>query len=98
MDPASRADVSATEPDALEVRRQLEYAEQLLACFQQVVGHELPNHLIAIQGLARVLEMEEGANLTSDSHEYLRRLAANAGRVQLLTSALAEIGRARRDS
>lgn len=90
--------VSVSEADAAEVQRQLAFAEQLLAVFQQVVGHELPNHLIAIQGLVRVLEMEEGANLTPESREYLQRLAASAGRVQTLTSALAEIGRARRES
>ncbi len=50
--------VSVSEADAAEVQRQLAFAEQLLAVFQQVVGHELPNHLIAIQGLVRVLEME----------------------------------------
>jgi signal transduction histidine kinase len=93
MEATSQANESATES-----RRELEYAEQLLACFQQVVGHELPNHLIAIQGLVRVLELEEGASLSLQSHEYLKRLAASAGRVQTLTSAVAEIGRARRDS
>ncbi len=85
-----------TDPKALE--RQLEFAEQLLACFQQVVGHELPNHMIAIQGLLRVLEFEEGEHLSLESLDYLHRLAASAGRVQGLTTALAEIGRARRDS
>ena len=94
----SRSSVLETGAVGGELPRQLELAEQLLACFQQVVGHELPNHLIAIQGLARVLELEEGAHLNPTSREYLHRLAANAGRVQTLTSALAEIGRARRDS
>src|SRR5258708_14346566 len=98
MGEASRADFLATEPDAAELQRRLEFAEQLLACFQQVVGHELPNHLIAIQGLARVLEIEEGASLNPESREYLRRLGANAGRGQLLPSPLAGIGRAPPDS
>jgi signal transduction histidine kinase len=98
MRAADPADPPGMPPDAADLQRRLDYAEQLLACFQQVVGHELPNHLIAIQGLVRVLELEEGAGLNPESREYLKRLAASAGRVQTLTSAVAEIGRARRDS
>ena len=31
------------------LQRELRGAEQLLACFQQAMGHDMPNHLVAIQ-------------------------------------------------
>jgi signal transduction histidine kinase len=77
--------------------RQLAEAEQLLACFQQVVGHDLPNQLIALQGLIRVLELEEAERLSADGRGYLQRLRSIAHRAHSRISALAEIGRERRD-
>jgi signal transduction histidine kinase len=70
----------------------LERAERLLASFQQVLGHDLPNHLIAVQGLARVLELEEGERLSPAGRELLARLSAAAQRAHGLVSTLAEIG------
>ena len=32
--------------------------ERLLACYQQALGHDLPNKLVALQGIARLLEEE----------------------------------------
>ena len=84
--------------ESAEPRRRLEQAEQLLACFQQVVGHDLPNHFISIQGLVRVLEFEENARLSPQGRDYLLRLATNVGRIQTLIGGLAEIGRARREN
>jgi len=85
-------------PESAEPRRLLEQVQQLWALFQQVVGHDLPNHFISIQGLVRVLELEENAKLSSQGRDYLRRLANNVGRIQTLIGGLAEIGRARREN
>ena len=84
-------------PDAEALRRRLAQAERLLACFQKAVGHELPNQLVAIQGLAQVLDLEEGERLSPDGREYLTRLAAAARRTHTLVRALADVGRAWRD-
>ncbi len=70
----------------------------LLACFQKALGHELPNQLVAAQGLLRLLEMEEGERLTTDGRDYLRRLSAGAERSHTLIHALAEIVRAARST
>ncbi len=97
MDATQQSDAPETPVDLAELRRRLEQAEQLLACFQQVAGHELPNHLIAIEGLVRVLELEEKDHLRPQSRDYLQRLSGVAQRAHSLVSSLAEIGRARRD-
>jgi len=70
--------------------------ERLLALLQKALGHELPNQLLAIQGLARVLDMEEGERLRPESKEFLARLAAAAQRTHELIRMLAEFIRATR--
>lgn len=84
----------SSEPTCAEARR-LRHAERLLACFQKALGHELPNQLVAAQGLARLLE-EEGNRLSPEGRECLGRLAAAVGRAHALVSELAELGRAGR--
>jgi len=70
--------------------------EQLLALLQKSLGHELPNQLLAIQGLARVLDMEEGERLGAEGKDFLSRLAAAAQRTHELIRMLAEFIRASR--
>jgi signal transduction histidine kinase len=67
--------------------------ERLLAVLQKALGHELPNHLIALQGLTRLLELEEGERLSAAGKEYLGRLAAGAAKAHALVAALAEVAR-----
>src|SRR5205085_1375403 len=64
--------------------------ERLLAMLQKALGHELPNRLIAVRGLAALLELEDGARLGAEGREYLARLAAEADRAHALVFALAE--------
>ena len=64
---------------------------RLLAVLQKGLGHELPNQLIAVQGLARLLEMEGGERLTAEGRDYLARLAAGAAKAHALVAALAEV-------
>lgn len=68
--------------------------EQLLALLQKTLGHELPNQLIAVQGLARLLDLEAGATLNPDCQDYLQRLAAAAQRAHETVRALGDFLRA----
>jgi signal transduction histidine kinase len=68
-------------------------AERLLACYQQAVGHELPNLLVALQGTARLLEQDAGDRLDPETRTGLVRLADLAGRVHDFVAALADVGR-----
>jgi signal transduction histidine kinase len=81
-----------------ELRRRLERAERMLACHQMALGHELPNHLVALSGLLQLLATEEESQLGADGREYLRRIMAATQRVQTLVGRLAEMGRVLRDS
>src|SRR6266498_4158245 len=73
--------------------RALARAERLLACFQQAVGHELPNLLVALQGTARLLEQDAGDRLDAETRSGLVRLGNLAARVHEVVAALAEVGR-----
>lgn len=68
--------------------------EGLLALLQKMLGHELPNQLIAVQGMARLLQMEAGEQLGPEPRTYLDRLAAGALRAHETVRALAELIRA----
>jgi signal transduction histidine kinase len=73
------------------LQRELKSTGQLLACFRQAMGHDMPNHLVAIRGLVRLLEIEEKDRLAPASREYVQRLAAVTERVESLMRMLAEI-------
>jgi signal transduction histidine kinase len=66
---------------------------RLLAVLQKALGHDLPNVLVGVQGLARLLESEEGERLSADGRSYLARVAAGAARAHALVGALAEVAR-----
>jgi signal transduction histidine kinase len=68
--------------------------ERLLAAYQQALGHELPNRLVAIQGLVQLLQLEEADKLGPEGREYLDRVAGLSRRAHELVRALAEIGQA----
>ncbi len=85
-------------PDAANPeRRKIEQLERLLGCFQKALGHELPNQLVALQGMARLIEMEQADRLDEEGRTHLLRLADLARRTDDLIRALAEIGRLARD-
>ena len=73
-------------------------AERMLACFQQALGHELPNQMVAILSLARVLEETQAAVLDAEGRACLERLTAAAQRSGRQLNTLAEIGRLCRDA
>jgi signal transduction histidine kinase len=76
----------------------LKESERMLACWQQALGHELPNQMVAILGLARVLEETQAAVLDAEGRACLERLTAAAQRSGRLLNTLAEIGRLCRDA
>lgn len=63
-----------------------------LTLLHKALSHELPNHLVAIGGLARMLELEAGERL-GDGREYLTRLGAAGQRCNQLVKELAEVVR-----
>lgn len=71
-----------------------EATDRLLAALQKALGHELPNRLIAIQGFAQLLDLEEAERLSPDGRDYLRRLSAATQRASALIKGLAELVRA----
>lgn len=85
-------------PDAANpLRPRVDQLERLLACFQKALGHELPNQLVALQGLARLIEMEQADRLDDEGRAHLLRLADLARRADALIRSLAEIGRLTRN-
>jgi signal transduction histidine kinase len=68
--------------------------ERLLACFQKALGHELPNQLVAVQGLVQLLREEEAERLSPEGRECLQRLAGVVQRAHALVRELADVGRA----
>ncbi len=77
--------------------RRLEQIERLVGCFQQALGHELPNQLVALQGLARLVEREQGDRMNDEGRSHLLRMADLARRTDEVVRALAEISRLTRD-
>jgi len=71
--------------------------EPLQACFQEALGHELPNRLVAVGGLARLVLLEQAQRLDSEGKSYLERLAAAVRKTDELVRALAELGRLLRE-
>jgi signal transduction histidine kinase len=64
----------------------------LVACQQAFLGHELPNHLVALQGLARLLGED---NLPPEEAQPLaKRLAVLTRKVDVVSRRLADISRA----
>lgn len=69
--------------------------ERLLTCYQQALGHELPNQLVAIQGIVRILEEDE-EQLSESSRPWLHRLTQIIERAFKLSQQVAELGKALR--
>jgi light-regulated signal transduction histidine kinase (bacteriophytochrome) len=90
MDASSNTSAESPEP-ARDSGKQLARAERVLASFQQVLNHDLPNQMVAIQGLLQVLELEEGSRLSAEGQDYVRRLAAVTRRVQDMLATLKAI-------
>lgn len=64
---------------------------ELLRCFQKALGHELPNQLVAIQGLARLSQYADDPDFPPQA--LLQRIVPLVSRTDQMVRALAEIGR-----
>lgn len=90
-------DTSVDLRDADRERFAREQAERLLGCLQKAIGHELPNQLVAIQGLARVIDMDLPGNVNDETRGHLQRLASVVRRTDEFVRAVAQVGRWCRD-
>jgi signal transduction histidine kinase len=72
--------------------------EQLLGAFRHLLGHELPNQMIALQGLLRVLELDEADRLAPAGKDLLARLGTLAQEIHALVHRMAELCRLRQPS
>jgi signal transduction histidine kinase len=79
---------------AASIERRLARAERILTCFQKSLGHDLPNQLVALQGVLQVLELEEGSRLSAEGRDYLKRLGDISRRLRETITTLRAIGRA----
>jgi light-regulated signal transduction histidine kinase (bacteriophytochrome) len=59
---------------------------------QRFLGHNLPNHLVTIQGLARLVLQDQPNRLDEEGRLHLNRLADNASQVSELVRGLADLG------
>jgi signal transduction histidine kinase len=71
----------------------LQQLDQLARCYRKALGHELPNLLVALQGLARTLELEQGERLDDEGRAYLDRIIQAAQKADTLTRTLAGLGK-----
>jgi signal transduction histidine kinase len=67
--------------------------ERLLGVLRQGLGHDLANQLVAVRGLASLLETDEAERLSADGRDYLKRLSAAAVRAHALVADLADVAR-----
>jgi light-regulated signal transduction histidine kinase (bacteriophytochrome) len=65
-----------------------ESIERLQQGLQKALGHDLPNHLLAIQGMLQLVEREQGEKLGAEGRAYLKRLTAATARTQAFVRAL----------
>jgi signal transduction histidine kinase len=70
-------------------------AERLLSGMHKVLSHDLPNQIVAVQGLLQLLSLEEANRLTPTGLEYVRRLHKAAGRAAEMVRFLKEMERLR---
>jgi hypothetical protein len=73
-------------------------AERVLVGLHHVLGHDLPNQLVALQGLLQVLALEEGRRLTGEGQLYLSRAAAVARRLSGQVALIKAITRAHQNT
>ncbi len=70
-------------------------ADRLLVKMHQVLSHDLPNQIVALQSLLQLLELEEANRLGDEGRECLRRLHRVARKAAGQVRFLREMGRLR---
>jgi signal transduction histidine kinase len=71
--------------------------EHLLACLQEALGHGLPNQLVAVQGLARLVLEEQGPRLDAEGRDLLGRVADLSRETDRAVRTLADVVRCCRE-
>jgi len=79
--------------DAKPITEEPDRAMRLFAVLQKALSHELPNMLIGVQGLGRLLELEQGERLSAEGRDYLERMIAGTAKAHALVTALADVAR-----
>lgn len=97
MQPTSLPSPTAVRPGPPDPARELAVARQVLECYQQALGHDLPNRLVALQGLASLLQQDLGPTIDGEARACLERLVAIPREVHAQVSALADVGRTCRE-
>lgn len=86
---------ASTDPLGADSEAEVRRLEELTACFQQYVGHELVNQLVPLQAFAQLLQHGEG--VAEEGRLLLRRLADLTQRTDRRARQLAEVGRLLRE-
>lgn len=72
---------------------ELRQPRRVLQALQGTINHDLPNMLVALQGLLQMLDLEERERLTEIGQEYLHRLQTITQRLQGTVSTLRAINK-----
>jgi light-regulated signal transduction histidine kinase (bacteriophytochrome) len=67
-------------------------ADRLLRQMHQVCSHDLPNQLVVLQSLLKLLSLEESAHLSDEGQEFVRRLQNATRHASGLVRFLKEMG------
>lgn len=84
-------------PNCQSAQQSLSLVERILACYQEALGHELPNQMVALQGIARLLQ-EEAQQIPESLYSWVDRLAELAQRSHRFVQVLSEVGRICREA
>ena len=77
----------------MPLEKDTDRADRLLRKMHPVFSHDLPNQLVAIQGLLQLLEEEETLPPSSEGREYVGRLQRVAEKAASMVHFLKELGR-----
>lgn len=88
---APRRDADCSPPPLASCERDGERMRQLFAAYQNFVGHDLPNQLVAVQAYSGLLEESDGPR-SEESKMLLSRIGALSKRMGLQARRLFEIG------
>ena len=68
-------------------------AHRLLKQMHQVCNHDLPNQMVVLQSLLKLLSFEESANLGEEGREYVRRMQNATRQASGMVRFLKEMGK-----
>lgn len=81
-------------PRGETLRMGSDHAERRWRAIQKVINHDLPNQLIAIQGLLQLLAVDEADRLSPDGREILTRVQGTSSRLLEMIHQLKELAKA----